>query len=106
MGWANESFVKGFWSDAIYHSYNVFISSAKALLLDKNINVGTQIGIINEFDKQYVATGEFILDGTFSDLVLQINKNEPSEEFAAAYRKQAEAFLANVKVKREALVQS
>jgi len=106
MGWANEAFAKGFWSDAIYHSYNVFISSAKALLLDKNINVGTQIGIIKEFDAQYVDKGEFNLDETFNDLVLQINKNEPSEEFATAYRKQAEAFLASVKVKREALVQS
>jgi len=106
LGWANEAFTKGFWADAIYHSYNVFISSAKALLLDKNINVGTQIGIIDKFDEQYIATGEFNLDGTFSDLVLQINKNEPSEEFARAYRKQAEAFLGSVKVKREALVQS
>jgi len=106
LGWANESFANGAWADAIYHSYNVFISSAKALLLDKNANVGTQIGMINKFDELYVATGEFSLDGTFSDLVLQINKNEPSEEFAVAYRKQAEAFLTSVKAKREALVQS
>jgi len=106
MGWANESFANAAWADAIYHSYNVFISSAKALLLDKNANVGTQIGMINKFDELYVATGEFSLDGTFSDLVLQINKNEPSEEFAVAYRKQAEAFLTSVKAKREALVQS
>jgi len=106
LGWANESFANGAWADAIYHSYNVFISSAKALLLDKNANVGTQIGMINKFDELYVATGEFSLDGTFSDLVLQINKNEPSEEFAVAYRKQAETFLENVKAKREALVQS
>jgi len=106
MGWANESFANAAWADAIYHSYNVFISSAKALLLDKNANVGTQIGMINKFDELYVATGEFALDGTFSDLVLQINKNEPSEEFATTYRKQAEVFLANVKAKREALVQS
>ena len=106
LGWANESFANGAWADAIYHSYNVFISSAKALLLDKNANVGTQIGMINKFDELYVSTGEFSLDGTFSELVLQINKNEPSEEFATAYRKQAEAFLANVKAKREALVQS
>jgi sulfite reductase (ferredoxin) len=106
LGWANESFANGAWADAIYHSYNVFISSAKALLLDKNANVGTQIGMINKFDELYVSTGEFALDGTLSDLVLQINKNEPSEEFATAYRKQAEAFLASVKAKREALIQS
>jgi sulfite reductase (ferredoxin) len=76
------------------------------LLLDKNANVGTQIGMINKFDELYVSTGEFALDGTFSDLVLQINKNEPSKEFATTYRNQADAFLAGVKAKREALVQS
>jgi sulfite reductase (ferredoxin) len=106
FGWANESFSKGAWSDAIYHSYNVFISSAKALLLDKNINSSTQAGIIREFDAQYVDKGEFSLNGTFNDLVLQINKNEPSEEFAKEYLQAAKDFLNSVKVKREALVQS
>ncbi|MDB5026062.1 MAG: hypothetical protein JWP78_3817 [Mucilaginibacter sp.] len=106
LGWANESFSNGAWSDAIYHSYNVLISSAKALLLDKNINSSTQAGIIREFDAQYVDKGEFSLDGTFNDLVLQINKNEPSEEFANAYLGSAKNFLDRVKVKREALVQS
>jgi sulfite reductase (ferredoxin) len=106
MGWANQSFDNGAWSDAIYHSYNVFISSAKALLLDKNINSSTQTGIIREFDAQYVEKGEFNLDGTFNDMVLQINKNEPSEEFAKKYLETAKNFLDSVKVKREALVQS
>ena len=106
LGWANAAFEQGYWSDAIYHSYNVFISAAKALLLDKNINSSTQIGIIKEFDAQYVDKGEFSLEGTFNNLVLQINKNEPSESFAKSYRGQAAAFLADVKAKREALVQS
>ncbi|MDB5143177.1 MAG: hypothetical protein JWQ66_1890 [Mucilaginibacter sp.] len=106
LGWANESFKNGAWSDAIYHSYNVLISSAKALLLDKNINSSTQTGIIREFDAQYVEKGEFSLDGTFNDLVLQINKNEPSEEFAKKYLGTAKNFLDSVKIKREALVQS
>jgi sulfite reductase (ferredoxin) len=106
FAWANESYQKGAWSDAIYHSYNVFISSAKALLLDKNINSSTQTGIIREFDAQYVDKGEFNLNGSFNDLVLQINKNEPSEEFATAYLAAAKDFLGSVKTKREALVQS
>jgi sulfite reductase (ferredoxin) len=105
MGWANGSYQLGNWSDAIYHSYNVFISSAKALLLDKGINSSTQAGIIKEFDAQYVAAGEFELPGTFNDLVLQINQNEPSEEFATAYLAQATEFLNKSKDKREALVQ-
>jgi sulfite reductase (ferredoxin) len=104
MGWANESFNNGAWSDAIYHSYNVFISSAKALLLDKGINSSTQVGIINAFDTNYVETGEFELNGSFNDLVLEINKNEPSAVFATTYKAAAEEFLNSVKVKREAVI--
>jgi len=106
LGWANESYNAGAWADAIYHSYNVFINSAKALLLDKGINSSTQTGIIKEFDAQYINTSEMELPGTFNDLVLQINKNEPSEEFATAYKSQATAFLEAVKTKREAVLQS
>ena len=106
MEWANASYQAGSWSDAIYHAYSVFISSAKALLLDKGINSSTHIGIIREFDTQYVTTGELSLNTSFTDLISQINQNEPSEEFATAYLAQAADFLATVKVKREALVQS
>jgi sulfite reductase (ferredoxin) len=106
FGWANEAFADGRWADAIYHAYNTFVSSAKALLLDKNINTSTQTGVIKEFDNNYITTGEISIDGTFSDLVLQINKNEPSESFATAYLQQAADFLNTVKVKREELVQS
>lgn len=105
-GWAEEAFAKGAWADSIYHAYNTFVSAAKALLLDKNINSSTQTGIIKEFDAQYVDPGEFALDGTFNDLVLQINKNEPSEAFARTYLASAKEFLEAVKAKREALVQS
>ncbi|MEO6980457.1 MAG: nitrite reductase, partial [Mucilaginibacter sp.] len=105
FGWANEAFAESHWSDAIYHAYNTFVSSAKALLLDKNINTSTQSGVIREFDNNYVNTGEINLCGSFNDLVLQINKNEPSEEFATAYLQLAGEFLNTVKIKREELVQ-
>jgi len=104
MGWANGAYNNGAWADAIYHSYNVFISSAKALLLDKGVSSSTQAGIIREFDTHYVETGEMVIDGTFSDLVLQINKNEPSHEFATKYKAAAEEFLGASKIKRGALV--
>jgi sulfite reductase (ferredoxin) len=104
MGWANGAYAKGLWADAIYHSYNTMISGAKALLLDKSVNSSTQAGIIREFDTYYTSTGEITIDGTFSDLVLQINKNEPSEEFATAYLQQATEFLQLVKNKREAVL--
>lgn len=106
MEWANNAFREGRWADSIYHAYSVFISSAKALLLDKNVNASTQNMIMKEFDAKYVETGDFELGTSFSELVLQISKNEPTEAFAASYIKQAEAFLAQSKVKREELVQS
>jgi len=106
IGWANDAFADGRWADAIYHAYNTFVSSAKALMLDKNVNSSTQTGIIREFDNNYINTGEIKLDGSFNDLVLQINKNEPSESFAKSYLQQAADFLIAVKAKREELVQS
>lgn len=105
LGWANEAYADGRWADAIYHAYNVFVSSAKALLLDKGVNSSTQIGVIREFDAQYVEKGEFELNGSFNDLVLQLNQNEPSQEFATIYLAQATEFLSRSKDKREALVQ-
>jgi sulfite reductase (ferredoxin) len=105
LGWANESFKAGAWADAIYHAYNVLLSSAKALLLDKSINTSTQVAVIREFDVNYVDKGEFDIQGSFYDLVLQINQNEPSAEFAEAYLATATEFLQKSKTKREALVQ-
>ncbi|NRF40818.1 HEPN domain-containing protein [Pedobacter foliorum] len=97
LGWAKASYEAGAWSDAIYHTYAVFVGSAKALLLDKGVNSSTQIGVIREFDKNYVETGEVVLEGTFNDLVLQINKNEPTEAFATAYLAEVERFYNSIK---------
>ena len=89
------------YADAIYHAYSVYISAAKALLLDKSISVPTQTSVINKFDENFVATGEFSIEAaTFSELVLQINQNEPSAEFATSYTTQAYAFLQSAKVAR------
>jgi sulfite reductase (ferredoxin) len=82
------------WADAIYHGYSVFISAAKALLLDKSVTVSNQTAVINKFDENFVSTGEFAVDAeTFAALVLQINQNEPSEAFANQYASEAERFL-------------
>jgi sulfite reductase (ferredoxin) len=82
------------WADAIYHGYSVFISAAKALLLDKSVTVSNQTAVINKFDENFVSTGEFAVDAeTFSAMVLQINQQEPTEAFANQYVAQAEKFL-------------
>lgn len=85
LEWANESYRAGAYADAIYHAYSMYISAAKALLLDKAIHSSTQIAIIRDFDKHFVESGEFTLPNGFENQVLEINKNEPTETFARQY---------------------
>jgi len=92
------------YADAIYHTYTSFINSAKALLLDKQVHSSTQIGIIKDFDTYFIETGEFNLGQSFTDLVLQISKNEPTVDFAKAYYEQAQQFLDQTKLQREAVL--
>lgn len=100
LSWAKASYEADAWADAIYHTYAVYVSAAKALLLDKGVNSSTQIGIIREFDNHYVQTGEIQLESSFADLVLEINKHEPSEEFATAYLASLEEFYNGIKAAR------
>ncbi|GAB3907242.1 HEPN domain-containing protein [Mucilaginibacter boryungensis] len=104
LEWANLAYDEKRWADSIYHAYAVMISGAKALLLDRGVNSSTQTGVIKAFDEQYVATGDVPLATSFEELVLQINKHEPSEAFATEYIEQAKAFLNQVKAKREEAV--
>lgn len=104
MDWTKAAYDENRWADSIYHAYSVFVSAAKALLLDKSVSASTQSGVIDKFDEQFVATGEISLSGkTFKELVLQINQNEPSQEFATKYVDEAEAFLALAKAYRDQL---
>ncbi|WP_224997534.1 nitrite reductase [Cesiribacter sp. SM1] len=89
------------YADAIYHAYSTFIIGAKALLLSKDVHCNTHQGIMNDFNTHYYQSGDFALLKPFDELVLQINKNEPSAEFAQAYMQQADEFLANVIAKRQ-----
>jgi len=108
---AFSSLAEQLYADSIYHSYSTFIHGAKALLLSKQISSNTQYGIINEFEKHFVETGEFTFnpfslgegkgEAGFKELVLRINQNEPSQEFAEGYYNEAKDFLKNVKLKRE-----
>ena len=91
--WATESLKSNQYADSIYHSYSVHVNTAKALLLDKQISCNTQIGIIQDFDKHYVQTGIISFPIDFKTQVLQINQNEPSEQFATNYYNQAKTFL-------------
>ncbi|MDW7695549.1 nitrite reductase [Flammeovirgaceae bacterium SG7u.111] len=101
---ANKALGKDKLPDAIYYSYSSFVVSAKALLLSKDVNCNTHNKIISDFDEQFVQTGEFDLPTDFTSLVLQVNKNEPSLDFAKSYMAQARTFLDNVlKFRKEQL---
>jgi len=101
--WATESYQAGNFADAIYHTFSMFISSAKALLLDKGISKSTHIGIIQAFDEAFVDNGEISLKGKFHDLIMQINKNEPTAHFANEYLSQATDFHKIVMEYRESI---
>jgi sulfite reductase (ferredoxin) len=84
-----EALAAGRWSDSIYHHYAGLINSAKAILLSEDISTNSYANIIARFDKAFVATNKINLGGTFAEKVYQINQQEPSEEFAKGYAKQA-----------------
>ncbi len=83
---AKAAFENESWADAIYFAYAAQINSAKAVLLDKEINCNTQTKIIKDYTEK--------IDSTFEDAIMQINKIEASKEFAIQYIKQAETFTA------------
>lgn len=100
--WAHQALRESRFADSIYHSYSVFVSAAKALLLDKSVNASTHHGVIREFDKQFVETGEFGFEGkTFGEQTLQLNQQEPSEAFAERFLAEAADFLKASKAWRE-----
>lgn len=101
LDWAREALDRQQYADSIYHSYNTFLWTAKALLLDKGISTRTQALVIEEFDKHFVEDGTFTFPTTFSERVLQINKYEPSKEFAETFLLQATAFHLEAAEKRE-----
>jgi sulfite reductase (ferredoxin) len=101
LSWAKASVEAGHFADGIYHTYNTMISTAKALLLDKEVHCNTQIGIINDFETHFVAHGLFAFDPSFKEHVLRINKEEPNGEFANTYLADAENFHLQAKIYRE-----
>ncbi|MFT5738304.1 MAG: sulfite reductase (ferredoxin), partial [Maribacter sp.] len=93
---AEETFKEEKWAASIYHTYSSMVNSAKALLTSEKTKVNTHNSIIADFDEKFVTTGRFSIEGGFSALVLQLNKNKPSEVFAKRYLADAKSFLNQV----------
>lgn len=96
LGWAGEALRHKQYADSIYNSYSAFINTAKSLLLSRDIKPSTQIQVLNDFDREFVATGIFAKPENFKEYVLRINKQAPTEEFAIAYLEDSKRFLADV----------
>ncbi|SDD63908.1 sulfite reductase (ferredoxin) [Algoriphagus faecimaris] len=101
-----ESLKENRWSDSLYHHYAGLINAAKALLLSEDISTNSYANIIKLFDENFVENGKIQLAGSFAEKVYQINENEPSEEFAKAYAKQALEVYELLKQYREEEVQA
>ncbi|NMH87158.1 HEPN domain-containing protein [Flavivirga algicola] len=99
---AKKSFDNKVYSSAIYHAYSSLVNSAKALLLAENKKTNTHAGIVSQFDELFVANGNIDLGTSFSELIYQINKFAPTEDFASKYINNANLFLEKVKAYREA----
>jgi sulfite reductase (ferredoxin) len=92
LSFSQENLDKKSWADGIYHAYSGFVHTAKALLLQQGVQCNTQHGILNDFDKHFTEKGLYTNTPSFKELVLQINKNEPSEGFANEYLSEAKVF--------------
>ncbi len=93
---AASTLENGHFADSIYHSYAAFVIGAKAILLSEDKICNTHIGIIKDFQEQFVDSGKIELKYSFEETVLAINKNEPSEDFAKENLDLAVGFLNKV----------
>lgn len=96
LEWAKNSLTNRAFADSIYHSYTGFVNGAKALLLSAGVSCNTQHGIISDFQKTFVETGELKLRADFPEIVFQMKKFEPTEAFAVDYFNEAKEFLQTI----------
>ncbi len=81
---AKETLVLKRYSDSVYHSYNVFVHSAKLLLLSKGYNYNSQNSVINDTNEMLIRDNVQIKK-TFKELVLDIKTELPQKQFAQQY---------------------
>lgn len=86
---SKEGLVEKRWSDSIYHTYAAIVNAAKAILLSESKSTNSYANIVALFDETFTQTGKISLEKDLASIVYEINKNEPSHEFAEAYFKEA-----------------
>ncbi len=98
---AEEAIASQKWAASIYYSYQSMVNSAKALLTAEKVKTNTHSSIIKDFDRLYVESGKIAFNDGFEVLALQLNKNQPSEEFAKNYLEDAKNVLERLEAFRK-----
>ena len=100
---AEKTLQDGKYADAIYHSYSSMINAGKACLTSIGVATNTQAGVVSLVDENLVnaEVNALKINGSFADLVFEMNNHEPSKEFASQYYQNARAFYNTVLAFRE-----
>lgn len=93
---AKEELAEDRHAESIYYSYSSMVIACKGLLLSEDVKCNTQITIIKDFQSHFVDSKKLSFQENIEELILQINKNEPSEEFAKSYLLDAETLITNI----------
>ena len=78
--------------DSIYHSYAAIINTAKALLIAEEQKTNTHVGIISNFENQFIATKKIDVGASFAEFTLKYKTLNNSKEGAEAYFQDARNF--------------
>jgi sulfite reductase (ferredoxin) len=89
---AQDAIDQELFPDSIHHSYASMVNGAKALLTGYGVRNNALSKVVKDFDETAVNSGDIDLNGSFSDLVYQIDKNIPSKEFAIKFLLDAKYF--------------
>lgn len=93
---AEQTLAEQLWVDAIYYSYNLFVTAAKALLLTQDLPNNTHHNVLSNFEKFLDSNEDFEFEGSFKNKVLEINQHTPSKDFAERYWSEARSFYLKV----------
>lgn len=93
IDWAKDSLRAKRYADAVYHTYSGQVHTAKAILLAENVKCNSQASVLKAYDEHFGSKGPLSLqNSTFEQLVLVMNKQAPTEQFANEYIAQAIKF--------------
>ena len=93
---AEDALDQGKWAASIYYSYQAMVNAAKALLTAEKTKTNTHSSIIRDFDALFVDTGKINLGQPFAEVVLQLNKQVPDQDFATRYLEETKNILAQL----------